>query len=83
MSSNSGKRHEGGASQRAALARRISRQVAHDRDHRVAPPVTLPRLACLEEECDTDSLERRRDGEAPEREDYTRSLILPRITRTF
>jgi len=56
--SRNDKRPEG-ASQRAALAARISRQVAHDRDHSVAPPVTLPKLSCLDEEPP--------DGEHPER----------------
>ena len=66
MSSKNGKRHEGGASQHAALVARVARQVARDQQVRPPPAITLPRLACLEEKCDTDGLERRLDGEAPE-----------------
>src|SRR5262249_54789727 len=55
MSSTNGtrkqRRHEPEQRARAA-ARRISRQIAHDREHRPPSPITLPRITCLED-CDT------------------------------
>jgi len=40
------------ASKRAALVR-IARQVAHDQQVRTPPAISLPRLRCLDEDCDT------------------------------
>jgi hypothetical protein len=56
--SNGSKRHDG-ASQRAALAARIARQLNRDQQVRPSPSVSLPRLRCLEEDPP--------DDEAPER----------------
>jgi hypothetical protein len=40
------------ASKRAALLR-LARQVARDQQVRIPPSISLPRLRCLDEDCDT------------------------------
>ena len=61
MSSSNGnrkqRRHE---PEQRALARRISRQLAHDERHRPASLITLPKLTFIDDE-------RGPDGAAPER----------------
>jgi len=43
------------ADERRARARRISRQVHQDEQHRPPPAITLPRLSCLEDCPDVDA----------------------------